>query len=96
MADQHMSRAQQRARNLAIAAVAGQAGCASLVIIMAALFAGMWLDNRLGQRGPCTIGLLVLSVPLSLIVMLKIALVMIARIIPQPPTDSSEKEKADP
>ena len=41
MADQHMSRAQQRARNLAIAAVAGQAGCASLGIIIAALFAGL-------------------------------------------------------
>jgi hypothetical protein len=73
----------QRLKNLALAAVAAQAGCATLVIVFVALFLGLWLDNQLGQRGPCTFGTLVLSVPFSLYAMLRIALGAIQLIQPQ-------------
>jgi hypothetical protein len=69
-----------RVKNLSYAAVAGQAGCTTLIIIFIALFIGLWLDSQFGLRGPFTIGLLVLSVPISLFLMLRIALAMISRI----------------
>ena len=97
MAEQNPSPNRQYAQNLALAAVAGQAGCASLVIIMVALVVGLWIDGQLGWRGPFTIGLLICSVPVSLLVMLKIALGAINQIIPQPrdPQPTSEPEKED-
>lgn len=81
------------AQNLALAAVAGQAGCAAVIIIMIALFAGMWLDARLGWRGPWTVGLLICSAPLSLWVMVKIALGAVSRIVPQSTGQPPEKEQ---
>lgn len=71
-----------RSQNLANAALAGQAGCVSLIIIIIALLIGIWLDRQFNQRGPCTVGMLVLSVPFSLYAMVKIALEMVAKIAP--------------
>jgi len=73
-----------RIKNLTIAAIAGQAGCLTLTIVMLALFIGLWLDSRMGQRGPCTFGFLILSVPLSLYLMLRFTISTINRIVPQP------------
>jgi len=64
----------KRMRNLGLAAIAGQAGCATLIIVLIALFVGLWFDNQLEQSGLCTIGLIILSIPFSLYVMLRIAL----------------------
>lgn len=86
-----------RIKNLGLAAIAAQAGCATLIIVFIALFFGLWLDSRLGQRGPCTFGLLILSVPVSLFIMLRIALGAINRITPQlpqeRPSEASESEE---
>jgi hypothetical protein len=71
-----------RVKNLTLAAMAGQAGCASLVLIVIALLVGIWLDARFGVRGPFTVGLLLLSIPLSLFVMVRIALGTIKQIQP--------------
>lgn len=82
-----------RIKNLGLAAVAAQAGCATLIIVFVALFVGLWLDSRLGQRGPCTFGLLIVSVPFSLYIMLRIALGAINRIVPQlPPVERPSEE----
>jgi MFS family permease len=97
MAENDPSPTQQYIKNLALAAAAGQAGCAAVIIIMVALFVGLWLDTRLGWRGPFTIGLLVCSAPLSLLVMVKIALGAVGKIVPQPrsqhPVHPPEKEE---
>lgn len=69
----------RRLNQLKIAAISGQAGCATLFIVLSALFIGLWLDSQLGQRGPFTFGLLILSIPVSLTVMLKITLSAIRR-----------------
>lgn len=52
--------------NLLVAAVTGQVGCLTLVIILAAVFGGLALDARLDTKPWFTIGLLVVSIPLSL------------------------------
>ncbi|MBN2304139.1 MAG: AtpZ/AtpI family protein [Anaerolineae bacterium] len=53
-------------RNLALTSMVGQAGCATLVVILAALFAGLYLDSRLDTRPLFTLGLLLISIPISL------------------------------
>jgi F0F1-type ATP synthase assembly protein I len=71
-------------RNLALAAVAGQSGCATVILVFAALFAGMYLDSRLDTHPIFTIGLVVISVPLSLYMMVRMVLTTTARITPPP------------
>lgn len=58
--------------NLLLASVAGQVGCLTLLIIFAALFAGLWLDRYLDSRPLFTVGLLIVSVPVTLIVMFRV------------------------
>jgi len=78
----------QRARNLALATVAGQVGCSTVVLIFFALFAGLWLDAQFGVKGPFTIILLLLSIPVSLFLVLRMALGAVRAI--QPPAAETE------
>lgn len=88
--------ASQRARNLSLAAVAGQSGCATVIIVFTALFVGLWLDVRFEQRGLFTFGVLICSIPISLVVMLTIALNAIKRISPPRVADfSAETEEVE-
>jgi F0F1-type ATP synthase assembly protein I len=86
-----------RARNLSYAVVAGQSGCLTLVIIVVALFLGIWLDAQFGVRGPFTIGLLLLSIPVSLFFMVRLALSAVRMIQPPPAskTQNSGHTKED-
>ena len=63
----------QRTINVLIAVLVAQIGVITLIIILAALFGGMWLDNRLETKTTYTIILLLASVPVSVFVMLLIA-----------------------
>ena len=88
--------APSRIKNITYAALAAQGGCLSLVIIFAALLIGLWLDAQFGRRGPFTIGLLLLSVPLSLFVMVRLALRSIAQIAPPaPPKSTTNTQEVD-
>lgn len=82
-----------RIKNLGIAALAAQAGCVTLIVVFGALFLGMWLDSRAGTRGPYIIGMLILSVPISLFLMLRITLSLIRRIQLQPKQNLSDSPK---
>lgn len=55
--------------NLLLAAAAGQVGCLTLVIVIAAVLGGMALDARFGTKPWFTLGLLVVSIPVSLVLM---------------------------
>lgn len=59
----------QYALNLTLAAVAGQVGCLTLVIVLSVLFLGLWLDSRMQTKPLFTVALLVLSVPVTVAVM---------------------------
>jgi len=59
----------QYAFNITLAAVAGQVGCLTLVIVLVALFAGLWLDARFGTKPMLTIGLTFASIPITLVAM---------------------------
>src|SRR5690606_4922618 len=74
-----------RLQNMLFAVAAGQAGCFTLVIVVVALLAGMWLDNHFNVKGPFIIGLLLLSIPVSLFMMVRVALGSVKMIKPPPP-----------
>ncbi len=57
-----------------------QVGCLTLLIILASLGAGVWLDKTLGTRPLFTLVLLLAGTPLSVIVMLLVARRTIAKI----------------
>jgi F0F1-type ATP synthase assembly protein I len=57
-------------RNLVIAALVGQVGVLTLVIILAAVFGGLALDARFDTKPWFTVGLLVASIPISLFTMI--------------------------
>jgi F0F1-type ATP synthase assembly protein I len=59
--------------NLTIAILTGQVGVLTLVIVLAAVFGGMALDKVFGTRPWITIGLIIVSLPVSLFLMIFIA-----------------------
>jgi hypothetical protein len=87
-----------RIKNLTLAGISALTGCVALLVILVALFLGLWLDQRLGQRGPATILVLILSVPVSLYLMTRLALGLVRRIDitatnPEEQRSSLEKEE---
>jgi len=63
----------QRVFNLALAALTGQVGCVTLVIVIAAVLAGIWLDSRFNTKPVLTLILTIASIPVSLVIMLVLA-----------------------
>lgn len=55
--------------NILLATAAGQVGCLTLIIVIAAVLGGMALDAKLGTKPWFTLGLLVVSIPISLVLM---------------------------
>jgi F0F1-type ATP synthase assembly protein I len=79
--------------NLTLAGAAGQVGCVTLVIVLGAVFLGLWLDARFQTRPAFTIGLLLVSIPVSLLIMLYIVRVVTSKIKAGPPsTEASDEE----
>jgi hypothetical protein len=89
----------QRINKVALAIIIGKAGCASLIILLTALVAGLWLGDQFGQRGFFVIVFLGCSAPLSLFAMVKIALGAAEKLMPlsteQQPIMPPEKEAND-
>ena len=54
-------------QSVALGAVAGQAGCAIVLLIVVGLGVGVWLDGRLGTAPAFTLSLVLISIPVSLI-----------------------------
>ncbi len=46
--------------------VGGEVGCLTLIIVLIAVFGGIWLDKLLGTKPLLTISLVLLSAPLAL------------------------------
>ncbi|MBW8009919.1 MAG: AtpZ/AtpI family protein [Chloroflexi bacterium] len=86
----------QYAFNLTLAAVAGQVGCITVVIIIISLLAGLWMDNRFETTPLFTIILLVLSMPVTLITMFKVVRATTARMnFDLPPKNESPQEEVE-
>jgi MFS-type transporter involved in bile tolerance (Atg22 family) len=73
--------------NLTLAGLAGQVGCLTLVIILGAVFLGLWLDAQFQTRPVLTIGLVVVSMPISLGMMFFVVRQAVTRIKTGPSQD---------
>jgi len=56
--------------NLTLASVVAQVGCLTFVIILGSVLGGLWLDNQYESKPIFTVGLLIVSIPVSLAVMI--------------------------
>ena len=83
----------QYALNLTLAAVAGQVGCLTLVIVLAALFGGLWLDSNFQTKPMFTVGLMVLSVPVTLVAMVWVVRTATSKIQTKVEPNSEEFEE---
>jgi len=72
----------QYALNLTLAGIAGLAGVITLIIVLVALFAGVWLDKIFDTDHNFTIGLILASVPVTVVVMFYFVKIATARIKP--------------
>ena len=84
--------------NLSLAGVAGQVGCVTVLLVFGSLFAGMWLDRVLGTRPLLTVGLLLGSVPVTILIMfwlVKSAVAKIQPVVPAQTTVRKEKESGE-
>jgi len=59
--------------NLTIAILTGQVGVLTLVIVLTAVLGGLALDDYFGTRPWITVGLIIISLPVSLFLMIFIA-----------------------
>jgi membrane protein implicated in regulation of membrane protease activity len=81
--------------NLTLAAVAGQVGCLTLVIVLAALFTGLWLDNYFQTKPMITLLLMVASVPLTLVLMFWVVKSATSRLQKNPTPENKNEEEAE-
>ena len=88
------NRKKQRVFNITLAILAGQVGCVTLLIVVGAVLGGLWLDKTFGTRPTLTIVLLVVSIPVSVVIMLFLARAAIGKIKAQanPPSPDRREE----
>ena len=85
-----MTQSEQKGRgilNTLLIVMIGQVGCVTLVIILASVFGGLWLDNYFGTKPVFTLVLLFAGIPVSVFVMLVVARRTLARL-----KDKAEKD----
>lgn len=66
--------------NMTLAVVIGQVGCFTPIIIIGALFVGLWLDRTFDTKPIFTIVFILASMPLSLYVLFRIVRAATARL----------------
>jgi hypothetical protein len=59
--------------NMKTLTVGGEVGCSTLLIVLAAVFGGLWLDNLFDTKPLITVVLVLASAPLSLVLTVWIA-----------------------
>ncbi len=74
--------------NTLLIVMIGQVGCLTLIIILASVFGGLWLDKTFGTKPVFTLALLFAGVPVSVFVMLTVARRTLARL-----KEEAEKDK---
>ncbi len=71
-----MAQSEQKGRgilNTLLVVMIGQVGCLTLVIILASVFGGLWLDKTFDTKPVFTLVLLFAGIPASVFVMLIVA-----------------------
>ncbi len=96
--DQPAQDRKQFKQSLVLGVIAGQVGCLTLVIILAALLVGLWLDRQFDTRPIFTVVLMIGSIPVTLTAMFWVVRKATSRLEPVPKTQNSKtqvKEESD-
>jgi F0F1-type ATP synthase assembly protein I len=86
-----MAQSKHKGRNILntlLIVMIGQVGCLTLVIILASVFGGLWLDKTFNTKPVFTLALLFAGIPVSVIVMLAMARKTLARLKEKTEKDS--------
>jgi F0F1-type ATP synthase assembly protein I len=78
--------------NTILATVVGQVGCFTPVIILGALFAGLWLDRQFETRPLFTILFIVGSAPISVFVLYRIVRTATSKLKTDNQVENSEED----
>ncbi len=81
----------QQILNLTLAGVTGLVGCLTLVIVLGAVFIGLWLDGIFQSRPWFTIGLVVASIPISIITMIIVTRLAVSKIKSEGPDQTGQR-----
>ena len=85
--------------SLRVVAIGGEVGCITLIVVLAAVFGGLWLDRMLGTKPIITFILVIASAPAALFLTFRIALRAIndmnAKLPPAPGGKLNMTEKED-
>ncbi len=92
MPEKPTSDKQNNTRNMVIAALTGQVGVLTLLIVLTAVFGGLALDDRYGTKPWFTVGLLVASIPVSIITMVFLVRKAVSRVRTIKPEENPGKE----
>ena len=76
--------------NTLLIVMIGQVGCLTLMIILASVFGGLWLDETFNTKPVFTLALLLAGIPVSVWVMLVVARRTLTRL-----KDQAEKESQE-
>ena len=89
-----MAQSEQNRRNSMMSTllivVIGQVGCLTLVVILASVFGGLWLDKTFGTKPVFTLALLFAGIPLSVFLMLYVSRKSLARLKEKYETEEKE------
>lgn len=77
----------QKVLGMAMAGLASQIGCLTVVILFAAVFGGLWLDKVFDSKPLITILLVVISAPVALGLTFWVAMRAAKRVNPPMPTE---------
>lgn len=90
-----MTQSEQKGRSIltnVLIVMVGQVGCLTLVVILASVFGGLWLDNVFGTKPVITLALLFAGIPVSVLVMLSVARKTLARLKDKVENESKSSE----
>lgn len=90
-----MTQTEQKGKNILntlLVVMIGQVGCLTLVVILASVFGGLWLDNMFGTKPVITLVLLFAGIPISVLLMLFISRRTLAKLKNQPESSTSNSD----
>lgn len=69
--------------NTLLIVLVGQVGCLTLLVVLASVLAGLWLDARFHTKPVLTLAFLIVGIPVSVLLMLQVARRTLARLVEQ-------------
>ncbi len=78
--------------NTLLIVLVGQVGCLTLLVVLASVLAGLWLDATFHTKPAFTLAFLIVGMPVSVILMLQVARRTLGRLVQQ----QEQKEKESP